>query len=125
MIALSAILATIAAPAAIEERCYSSGDRTGCVHGPAAARVGARRPLIVFLHGYGGDGRDDSLGLASAAEREGSLYAFAQGTRDSSGRKTWATIDAAAAGQSPKTDDVAFLDWLIGSIEADWRVDPR
>jgi polyhydroxybutyrate depolymerase len=125
MIVLTAILATLAAPAALEERCYSSGDRTGCVHGPAAARAGARRPLIIFLHGYGGDGRDNTLGLAGAAERDGSLYAFAQGGPDSYGRKTWAAIDAAAAGQSLSTDDVAFLDWLIGRIEADWRVDRK
>ena len=124
MIMLSAILATLAAPAAIEERCYSSGERSGCVHGPAAARAGARQPLIIFLHGYGGDGRDDTLGLAGAAEREGSLYAFAQGTPDSFGRKTWMAIDAAASGQSPLADDVAFLDWFIGRIEADWRIDP-
>src|SRR5262249_46282063 len=76
-----------------------------------------------FLHAYGGDGRDDSLGVGSLAEREGFVYAFAQGTPDASGRRTWASVDPNGPPGSP--DDVTFLGWLLDRIGADWKVDSR
>lgn len=107
---------------AARERCYAQGARTGCVRAPASL---ARDPaLLVYLHGYGGDGRDDSLGLAAEAERAGFVYAFAQGSPDAGERLTWATIDASATGLTSATDDVAFLAWFVDNVRRDLKIAP-
>lgn len=107
---------------AASERCYTQGARTGCVRIPVSPpRIPA---LLIYLHGYGGNGRDDSLGLAAEAERAGFVYAFAQGSPDAGERLTWATIDASATGQLSATDDVAFLAWFVDSIRRDLKIAP-
>lgn len=104
--------------------CYSQGARSGCVSGPSAAHRGPARPLILFLHGYGGAGEDDALGLEAIAKKSGALYAFAQGTTDSLGRQTWRDVDTSAA-PKPLDDDTRFLEWLLARAGQHWSVDPK
>jgi polyhydroxybutyrate depolymerase len=113
-----------ATPNAWTRECYSQGARTGCVNGPAEAHKGPPRPLILFLHGYGGKGEDDALGLEAVAKRSGALYAFAQGTPDTVGRQTWRDIDTSAAPE-PLTEDTRFLEWLLTQFEQHWSVDSK
>jgi|GEM_PF-2056015 len=104
--------------------CYSQGARMGCVSGPAEARTGPPRPLILFLHGYGGNGEDDALGLEAVAKKSGALYAFAQGTPDTVGRQTWRDIDTSAA-PKPLTEDTRFIEWLLTQAEHHWSVESK
>jgi len=115
--------ATRPAPAVITE-CYTQGSRQGCVVAPRAARKGPTHALVLFLHGYGGSGDDDTLGLAGPAGTDGALYLYAQGVPDALGRRTWQDIDSSTS-KAPSHADAQFLDWLLGQAEAHWSVDPK
>ncbi len=111
------------APAVLTE-CYTQGGRQGCVVAPASARKGPGRALVLFLHGYGGSGDDDTLGLAGPAAKDGALYLYAQGALDPLGRRTWQDIDSSTS-TNPSHADAQFLDWLLGQVESHWSVDAK
>ena len=114
--------AKAAAPA---ERCYEREGRVGCAVVSGRPAPDGRRPLILFLHGYGGDGREEQFGLAEEAERAGAVYAFAQGLPASTGGRSWPSIAALARKEAPTAaaDDAAFLDWLIDRLAEEQGVD--
>lgn len=108
----------------IESRCYVIGNRTGCVRGRLGRNV-ARRPLLLFLHGYGGEAKDDALSLMAESELDDILYASANGSPDDRGQLTWAAIDRGGRVADADHDDVAFLSTLIERIKSEWPVDSR
>jgi polyhydroxybutyrate depolymerase len=118
-------------------------DRDYILRLPASYDPGQRYPLIVALHGGGGDkeganpltcaGGDESSPtcLTRVAEREGFIIAYPDGTANALGFRTW---NQGGAGdgtlQCPHAceegiDDVAYFKALLGDITAVAAVDPR
>jgi polyhydroxybutyrate depolymerase len=103
------------------------GDRPVAVHVPASYDPGQPAPLLILLHGYGSSGREDDeyFHLAAVAEKRGYLYAYPDGTKDSTGNRFWSATDACCDFDRTGVNDVAYLDGLITAIQAAYTVDPK
>lgn len=103
------------------------GDRPVTVHVPPSYDPGKPAPLLILLHGYSstGGGHDQYFHLGPAAMQRGFLYAYPDGTRDTSGNQFWSATDACCDFDRSGVNDVAYLDGVISAIEAALSVDPK
>jgi len=95
---------------------------------PASYDMSTATPLVVVLHGFGGNGGQilSYFRLAAAAERHGFLAAYPDGTRDFNGIPHWnATNACCGIERNPPPDDVRYLSVLLDDIEANYNVDSR
>ncbi|HEX2054744.1 MAG TPA: alpha/beta hydrolase-fold protein, partial [Actinomycetota bacterium] len=88
--------------------------RDGLLYVPAAYRPDIPAPLVVLLHGAGGDARGGIDILLGLADEAGTLL-LAPDSRD----RTWDVI------VSRFGPDVSFLDRALTSVFERYRVDPR
>jgi len=93
----------------------------------AAATSGSKRPLVIALHGGGGNAANAErmTGFTALVEREGIVVAYPNG----SGRRervllTWNARHCCAVAMERNSDDVAFLSALIDTLIASQNVDP-
>lgn len=95
------------------------------VHAPKGAR--APMPLVLVLHGYGGDGRDGDgyFELGAMAEREGLVVLAPDGTRDATGHRFWNAVDGCCDFEKRGVDDVAYLTGLVDEAAKAFPVDPK
>jgi polyhydroxybutyrate depolymerase len=61
---------------------------------------------------------------AEAAQR-GFLYAYPDGTKDTSGNRFWSATDACCDFDRMGVNDLAYLDGVITAIQASYAVDPK
>ena len=89
------------------------GDRTVLVAPPTV--VLGETPLIVSLHGFGGDSALQSayLPLHERAAADGFGLLLPNGVRDGDGNRFWNPTDACCAGGKSGEDDVAYLRELV------------
>lgn len=107
--------------------------RSAVVHVPAAVAADARRrvPLVLHLHGFSGapDASIATTGLVEAADADGFIVAFPQGTplvvALPGGRTGYAWNAGGCCGVAVReeVDDVAFLRALIAELTATLPVD--
>lgn len=83
-------------------------------------------PLVVGLHGWGGDGARiaSQLGLAGSTERRGWLLALPDGTVDSGGRRFWNASTACCNVDGARVDDVGYLSHVVDAVSDRYAVDP-
>ena len=62
-------------------------ERTYRLHLPANLPDNA--PLVIVLHGYGGDANPEAFGMNATADRHGFAVCYPQGERDSRGKRGW------------------------------------
>jgi polyhydroxybutyrate depolymerase len=103
------------------------GDRPVTVRVPASYDPGRPAPLLIMLHGYGSSGpeHDAYLHLGRAVEQHGFLYAYPNGTTDSTGNRFWNATDACCDFDRSGVADDAYLAGLITAIQAKLAVDPK
>ena len=103
------------------------GDRPVTVHVPASYDASRPAPLVILLHGYtsSGQGTEDYFHLAPAADARGYVYAYPDGTIDSSGNRFWNATDACCNFDKSDVDDVAYLAGVIAEIQAKLAIDPK
>ncbi len=89
------------------------GPRDGLIYIPAPPRPNHPRPLVIALHGAGGDARGGLAPLLPFADPAG-LLLLAPESRE----RTW---DVMAGGLGP---DVAFIDAALAQTFARYAVDP-
>jgi polyhydroxybutyrate depolymerase len=84
-------------------------------------------PLLVFLHGLGGSGRElsEGLHLPEMAETLGFAFIAPDGVLDRSGRRFWNAGDVCCDFDAIDVDHVAELRRWIGQAVADPHVDAR
>ncbi len=103
-------------------------DRSYALNVPASYDVNTPIPLVILLHGFGGNG-DQILGywrFAAAAERHGFVVVYPNGERDSSsGRPFWNATDACCGFERGNVDDVRYLSLLIDDVETKYNIDPK
>ena len=101
------------------------------VHVPTSYRPGTPVPMLVALHGGGGDAdyqaNDDKYGLIAKSEQAGFIAVFPNGySRFQSGiLATWNAGSCCAGAVRNKVDDVGFLREVIGRVERQASIDPR
>ncbi|GFZ82618.1 esterase [Elstera cyanobacteriorum] len=106
-------------------------ERAYLLHVPPAAKQGAALPLVIALHGGGGDmermARDDLFGLISKADRAGFVVAFPNGySRLHFGKfATWNAGRCCGAARDRNSDDVGFLRQVIETFAAQASIDRK
>lgn len=109
---------------------HGGRDRRYLLHVPpqAASPAGAvGLPLVLVLHGGGGNGEQarDQTGLAALADREGFLVAFPDGTGPLRGKLlTWNSGGIPVYAVEHDVDDVGFLRTVVADIARQKAVDP-
>jgi polyhydroxybutyrate depolymerase len=94
---------------------------------PASYRAASPAPLVVVLHGYGSNGRQQAeyFGLLADAEEHGYLLAYPDGLTDPRGSRFWNATDACCNFYGSLVDDVAYLSAVIDDVAARYSVDPK
>ena len=95
----------------------------------APAAAGQKRPLVIMLHGGGGNAAnaEQMSGFTALVEREGIVVAYPNGSarRRREVLLTWNARHCCGAAAENDVDDVAFLSSLIDTLVASQAVDPR
>ncbi len=108
-----------AAPALVVARPYESNVPAG-YHGQST-------PLVLLLHGYSEDGvvQDAYFGFTALSEDKVFLYAYPDGTKDSTGNRFWNATDDCCDLDHSGVDDVAYLNAVIDDMERQYNVDKK
>lgn len=104
-------------------------ERSYVVVAPAAAtKPGARLPLVLVLHGGGGNAANAErmTGFTRKAHREGFVVAYPEGTGRFKDRLlTWNAGHCCGAAMASRADDVGFIGALLDRLAKDYPIDPR
>jgi len=95
---------------------------------PAQRPAGKPLPLVLVLHGGGGnaDYAERMTGFTPLAMQEGFAVAYPEGSSRFRGRLlTWNARHCCGYAMENKVDDVAFIDALISHLIAEHGIDPR
>lgn len=101
------------------------------MHVPASYRPGKPVPMLMALHGGGGDdafqANDSWYGLISKSEQVGFIAVFPNGySRFKSGMlATWNAGRCCGAAEKNNIDDIGFLREVIARVERQASIDPR
>lgn len=84
-------------------------------------------PLLLVLHGFGGDGANMSayLRLDRLANEAGLRAVAPDGTLNEEGARFWNASEACCDFGHTGVDDVAYLTGLVRDISAQWNVDQK
>jgi polyhydroxybutyrate depolymerase len=128
--ALTALLAAGTAVAADVERTVVSGGATRSyrVHIPPSLPADAPVPVVLVLHGGGGNARNAAAmtGMDAAADRNGFLAVYPNGSGFLRDRLlTWNAGACCGWAVQEKVDDTAFVRRALDALSDEWRVDGR
>ena len=112
--ALTGLLMLLAAHGAAQEtrtETLRSGgiERRYVLHLPDSLPDGA--PLVIVLHGYGGDADPEYFGMNATADRHRFAVCYPQGERDGRGKRCW-NVGYPFQADMP-VDDIRFLEPLL------------
>jgi polyhydroxybutyrate depolymerase len=110
--------------------------RSYIVHTPPSMATGKRLPLVVVLHGGGGNGEITAkqTRFSEEADRSGFIAVYPNGTDQArpllnamgkAGLLTWNAGACCGYAMDHKIDDVAFIRAMIAQLERDYAIDPR
>jgi len=133
---LLALLASIATVAPAQEPLpdpratlrVGGVERSYILRLPASPLAGKPLPLVLVLHGGGGnaDYAERMTGFTLLAMQEGFAVAYPEGSSRLRGRLlTWNARHCCGYAMENKIDDVAFIDALISHLIAEHGIDPR
>lgn len=95
---------------------------------PRTATTERKLPLVLVLHGGGGDAAnaEQMTGFTAKARREGFMVAYPEGTsRFGDKLLSWNAVHCCAYAMKNRVDDVGFLRVLIEKLIREHPVDPR
>jgi polyhydroxybutyrate depolymerase len=94
---------------------------------PDAYDAAKPTPFLLMLHGYGATGAAEEalMQLSASAQTHVFLYAYADGTRDSQGKRFWNATDACCNFDHVPVDDVAYIDAIVADVAAKYNLDPK
>jgi polyhydroxybutyrate depolymerase len=113
-----------AAPGDTTIRLTSGGvERTALVHPPSGYDATTPSPMVIDLHGHGGNSKaaQNKHGFDAKADRNGVIMVYPQGVEQLDGRNGWST---GAANRDPGTvDDLVFVGDLLDELSRLYCVD--
>jgi polyhydroxybutyrate depolymerase len=103
-------------------------ERSFTVSAPTTATPGVALPLLIMLHGAGGDatGFANLTGMIALAERNSFVVVYPNGTQaaDEPGKLSWNAGACCGVPSRTAIDDVAFVDQLIDEVDTRFQIDP-
>jgi polyhydroxybutyrate depolymerase len=100
-----------------ETIAFGGAERSYLLHVPPGAG-GAPRPLVIALHGAGGNGADFAAEtqLGPAADAAGMLAVFPDGIQSAPCRGSWNAHFCCGAAAAQRVDDIGFIGALIEAV---------
>ncbi|MGI8416138.1 MAG: alpha/beta hydrolase family esterase [Nakamurella sp.] len=102
--------------------------RSYSLYVPAKAAVTRPVPLLIVLHGGGGNGAhfEQVSGFDQVADGAGIIVAYPNAVRAPAGQvAAWNSGDCCGFAARTKIDDVGFIKGLIGALSSRYKIDPR
>jgi polyhydroxybutyrate depolymerase len=131
-IAIFFVVATVVAPseAADEKQHLEFGglNRSYVVRAPTLAGNGIRVPLVIVLHGGGGNAEnaENMTGFTDKARKEGFVVVYPEGTGMLRNRLlTWNAGHCCGHAMKDDVDDVGFINFLIDALAIKYPIDPN
>ncbi len=111
--------------AAIDPQAKLVGDRPYREAAPEGTTGPA--PLVLLLHGYGGNGEslDELLHVRGLATANGIFLAVPDGSPDTHNARFWNATDACCNFYGSTVDDVAYLRAVIADMKKKHPIDPK
>lgn len=107
---------------------FTHGGRTRSylVRVPPGITRGARVPLVIVLHGGGGDGRnaEQMTGFTAKAMAERFIVVYPDGTSRRGPLLTWNAGHCCGPAMEDRVDDVGFIHALLDTLSARYPIDP-
>ena len=124
---LPAFLFSISAIGNSASKTTLRGDRAATMIIPELAQETNPVPLLIFLHGYGGNGSeyDSFLGLTKNVDKLGYALLLPNGTRNSEGNRFWNATPACCDFENSGIDDAGYLADLIDEAISKAPIDPK
>lgn len=99
--------------------------RTYHVHVPAGADSSAGLPVLVMLHGGGGNGKhaERVTGFSQLADEAGFIAVYPDGTGRMERRLTWNAANCCAYAHEVNVDDVGFIDAMLDALSTEFAPD--
>ena len=124
--ALTGLLMLLAAHGAAQETRTESLragglERRYVLHLPEG--LPAEAPLVIVLHGYGGDADPERFGMNATADRHRFAVCYPQGERDGRGKRCW-NVGYPFQADMP-VDDIRFLEELIDHLHRRYGLSRR
>lgn len=124
--ALTGLLMLLAAHGAAQETRTESLragglERRYVLHLPEG--LPAEAPLVIVLHGYGGDADPEYFGMNATADRHRFAVCYPQGERDSRGKRCW-NVGYPFQADMP-VDDIRFFEELIDHLHRRYGLSRR
>lgn len=101
-------------------------ERTFRVHVPPSVAPTGGFPLLIVLHGGGGNGRyiERTSGFSALADEKGFIAVYPDGTGQLGRRFTWDAHNCCGYAFRQSVDDVGFISALIDHLVAEYHADP-
>jgi polyhydroxybutyrate depolymerase len=117
------LCAQLNSAAAAPQQLVVGGSRPVAVHLPAD--ISEPSPLLIMLHSASTSGahQERYMKLAPIAKKLGMIYIAPNGTVGSDGRRVWNAAKACCQRDTPKVDDIAYINSLIDEIALKVPVD--
>jgi polyhydroxybutyrate depolymerase len=103
-------------------------DRHFALYAPPHLNLNIKRPLVIVLHGGGGNGEHASTmtGLTRKARQEGFFVVYPSGSsRFANSLPAWNAGHCCGDAMQNKVDDVGFIRNLIDRLARDYPIDPQ
>ncbi|MFH0991546.1 MAG: PHB depolymerase family esterase [bacterium] len=107
---------------------FDQRERIYLLHLPSTYNKGIVYPLVIALHGGGGNGENIAAmsGLSVKADREGFIVVYPYGTgRFKERLLTWNAGNCCGYARENNIDDVGFIRSLINELERNYSIDPK
>ena len=100
-------------------------ERSYIVHFPMNIKLGTGLPLVIVLHGGGGDA--DSIikasGFSDKADKNQFITVYPEGTHNEKERKTWNAVHCCGKAKVTNANDLEFINLIIDDLENTSAID--
>ncbi len=107
---------------------FDGRERTYLLHIPLQYSPAASSPLVIVLHGGGGNAHNAIriTGMSAKADSENFLVAYPEGTGYFKKHVlTWNAANCCGYAERENVDDVGFIRAMLSELEQNYAVDPR